>query len=160
MNYVENMKNIGFSDEIIQKVTEHKDYEAIAKIMDESVSFEDAAARISKEFPSINMEEVKKNLEEMSKQHEEAGNSSSEEVVDIEDDDLEAVAGGASGGLGSWFKSNWKTAGLAFMVGGIAAVALDYVFTKKQATQDVKGAGSTSKKDTNDPTNNSDSTIF
>ena len=69
MNYVENMKNIGFSDEIIQKVTEHKDYEAIAKIMDESVSFEDAAARIKKEFPSINMEEVKKNLEEMSKQH-------------------------------------------------------------------------------------------
>ncbi len=152
MNYVENMKNIGFSDEIIQKVTEHKDYEAIAKIMDESVSFEDAAARISKEFPSINMEEVKKNLEEMSKQHEEAGNSSSEEVVDIEDDDLEAVAGGASGGLGSWFKSNWKSAGLCMMIGGVAAVAIDYMVTKKQAKQETRGASSYNNKDKNDPT--------
>ena len=124
MNYVENMKKLGFTDDFVQKVTENKDFEAIRKIMDESVSFEDAAAKVKEEFPSINIDEVRKNLEELEKQNENAGDSSSDEVVDLEDDALEAVAGGS---VGSWFKSNWKSAGLAFMVGGVLGLVVDYV---------------------------------
>ena len=156
MDYVENMKDLGFSEDSIQKISGNKDFETIKKIMDESVSFEDAAARVKEQFPSIDMDEVRKNMEAMSQQNEGTNDSSSDEVVDLEDDALENVAGGS---LGTWFKSNWKTAGLAFMVGGVAAVALDYMFTKKQATQDSKGAATTNKKDTNDPTNNQNGPI-
>ena len=158
MNYVENMKELGFTDDFVQKVTENKDFEAIKKIMDESVSFEDAAAKVKKQFPSINIDEVRKNLEELEKQKENAGDSSSDEVVDLEDDALEAVAGGS---VGSWFKSNWKSAGLAFMVGGVLGLVVDYVVNKKQATQQPTGASSgNSNKDKNDPTNGGATTFL
>ena len=89
-------------------------------------SMEEAIDTICETYPQLDKEWLKKTVEdakqEVDAQLEANSNPDSEDVVDLDEDDLEAVAGGSAG---SWFKKNWPilvgaAAGMALAAGGMA----------------------------------------
>ena len=91
--------------------------EEIQKIVASCDTMEEACQKLCEKFPSLKYEDLKKQFDEyVAKAQENDGDSESEEIVDLDEDDLEAVAGG---GIGSWLKKNW--AGL--VVGAAVTVA-------------------------------------
>ena len=92
------------------------DIEEIQRIVASCDSSEQAFKKLCEKYPSLDYAQLKKNFDDLVGQMQEKQNPESEEVLDIEDDDLEAVAGGS---FGSWLKKNW--AGIA--VGGAIMVA-------------------------------------
>ena len=89
-------------------------------------SMEEAIDTICETYPQLDKEWLKKTVEdakqEVDAQLEANSNPDSEDIVDLDEDDLEAVAGGS---VGSWFKKNWPilvgaAAGMALAAGGMA----------------------------------------
>lgn len=89
-------------------------------------SMEEAIDTICETYPQLDKEWLKKTVEdakqEVDAQLEANSNPDSEDIVDLDEDDLEAVAGGSAG---SWFKKNWPilvgaAAGMALAAGGMA----------------------------------------
>ncbi len=89
-------------------------------------SMEEAIDTICETYPQLDKKWLKKTVEdakqEVDAQLEANSNPDSEDIVDLDEDDLEAVAGGSAG---SWFKKNWPilvgaAAGMALAAGGMA----------------------------------------
>ncbi len=89
-------------------------------------SMEEAIDTICETYPQLDKEWLEKTVEdakqEVDAQLEANSNPDSEDIVDLDEDDLEAVAGGS---VGSWFKKNWPilvgaAAGMALAAGGMA----------------------------------------
>lgn len=79
---------------------------------------EEAFKKIAAAYPSVSVEELKKNYEEEKKKAEAEFSkcSKSEDVENLSDDALEEIAGGSFGG---WVKKNWS-----YLVLGAAAIGL------------------------------------
>lgn len=109
----QNEKDAG---KFIEAFESQYDIEEIQRIVASCSSSEQAFKKLCERYPSLDYDQLKKNFDDLVRQMQEKQNPESEEVLDIEDDDLEAVAGGS---FGSWLKKNW--AGIA--VGGAIMVA-------------------------------------
>ena len=115
MNLSENMKALGYSEEEIKKVKDNPEYENFAKILDGSNSFEEAVKKFEDMYQDFDAAKFREACESQAEQKDDVSDDS-EEILDLEDDALEAVAGGS---IGSFFKKNWKTITGA-VVGGVA----------------------------------------
>jgi hypothetical protein len=137
MNLSENMKALGYSEEEIKKVKDNPEYENFAKILDESNSFEEAVKKFEDMYQDFDAAKFREACESQAEQKDDVSDDS-EEILDLEDEALEAVAGGS---IGSFFKKNWKTITGA-VVGGVAGAAVGWVLSLKQKTQSPTGAAS------------------
>lgn len=92
----------------------------IEQIVSSCNSTDEAIQKICEKNPQIDAESIKELLADMQKAIMSQGASEeermSEELVDLEDGDLEAVAGGS---IGSWFKKNWPTLVTIAAIGGL-----------------------------------------
>ena len=137
MNLSENMKALGYSEEEIKKVKDNPEYENFVKILDESDSFEEAVKKFEEMYQDFDAAKFREVCESQAEQKDDVSDDS-EEILDLEDDALEAVAGGS---FGSFFKKNWKTITGA-VVGGVAGAAVGWVLSLKQKKQSPTGAAS------------------
>ncbi len=149
MNLLENMKKAGCSEEEIRKVAENPEFNTFEEIISGSDSFDEALEKLKETYPNLDVAEVKKVAEEQAGQR--TADADSDEVTDLDEDALEAVAGGSF-----QFGMNWKT-GLGLALGGIAGAALAYAFTRKEKTQNVSGSSATGG---NSERTNDNSSVF
>lgn len=106
----------GASADFIETFEKNFDLAEIQNIIASCDTQDEAFQKLHEKYPVLKIEELKKQFDEYAANMNLSENSESEEVVDLEDDALEAVAGGS---IGSWLKKNW--AGLA--VGVVCTVA-------------------------------------
>ena len=138
MNLLENMRELGYSEEDLRKVEANPELENFAKIIDAANSFEEAAANLKKAYPNLDVAEFKKLCESEESMPAKEADTDSEEMTDLEDDALEAVAGGS---IGSWFKKNWKAVA-GFVVAGPAGAVVGGIMGMSQKQQTATGASS------------------
>ncbi len=114
----ETAKNEGASEQVIADFEKQFSVEEIQEIVASCDNVDEACEKLCKKYPVLQYDELKKQIDALASQAQGAeSDSASEEMVDLNEDDLEAVAGGS---IGSWFKKNW--AGL--VVGGVLTAAL------------------------------------
>lgn len=101
----------GASADFIETFEKNFDIAEIQKLVVGSDTKEEAFQKIHEKYPVLKVEELKKIFDDYAANMNVAEDSGSEEVVDLEDDALEEVAGGS---IGSWLKKNW--AGLTVAV--------------------------------------------
>ena len=115
----------------------------IEQIVSSCNSVEEAIQKICEKNPQADAESIKKLLEDMQKafmaQSPSELEKMSDEFVDLEDGDLEAVAGGS---VGSWFKKNWPTLVTIAAIGGLCYGGYRY-FKGSSAAGTTGGAGGT-----------------
>ena len=136
MKLIDNMKQAGCSEEIIRAVAENPEFENIEKIISESDSLDQALEKLHETYPDLDITELKKACNDQNAER--APDTDSDEMMELDEDDLEAVAGGTY-----QFGLNWQT-GLGIALGGIAGAALAWAFSRKQKTQTVNNASSSS----------------
>ena len=124
-----------FTEEEIKKMKENPEYENYMKIVDESDTFEEAVEKLSEKYEGFDAEKFREICENQGELLEKEGEDDSEEVFDLDEDDLEAVAGG---GIGSWFKKNWKKV-VGAALGGVAGYAIGDMLSMKQKKQSIEG---------------------
>ena len=139
--------------------------EEIQKIIASCSNIDEACRKLSEKFPLLKYEELKKQFDEyVKKAREIAADAESEKVVELAEDELEAVAGGS---FGSWLKENW--AGLALgaavaigcsamgrpLIGAIAgssvAILVNTSVKKKETPADAPKDSSPGFQDANEP---------
>ncbi len=136
MKLIDNMKQAGCSEETIRAVAENPEFENVEKIISESDSLDQALEKLHETYPDLDVAELKKACNDQNAER--APETDSEEMMDLDEDDLEAVAGGTY-----QFGLNWQT-GLGIALGGIAGAALAWAFSRKQKKQTVNNASSSS----------------
>ena len=95
------------------------------KIIKNSGTPDEALSNICKAFPELDNELLRKNFEEERKKAEKSFSKAedSDDIQNLSEEDLEAVAGGS---FGSWMKKNWP-----IVVGTAAIMTVGAVFWKK-----------------------------
>lgn len=137
MNLLENMREMGYSEEQIRQTGLNPHLSEFVKIIDAANSFEEILEKIKEVNPDFDEAEFKKLCESQDALPEKKTDSDCEEMVDLEDDALEAVAGGS---IGSWFKKNWKTVVGAVVAGPAGAVVGDLLSTSQKKQTPVAAA--------------------
>ena len=97
----------------------------IERIIKTSGTPDEALSNICKAFPDVDYEVLKKSFDDEKKKAEKSFSKSedSDDIQNLSEDDLEAVAGGS---FGSWMKKNWP-----IVVGTAAIMTVGAVFWKK-----------------------------
>lgn len=116
------LKKEGLNNEVIGSIN----FAELEETVLSCTTTEEALKKLAEKYPEIDQQSFdecyKYVKEELDKQLY-ANNSDSEEVVDLEDDDLESVAGGS---VGSFFKKHWPA-----IVTFVGVSALAYFGMKK-----------------------------
>ena len=110
----------GVSPKELESFTSQIDIEEIQTIVSACNSMEEALHKIAEKYTFIKYEDLKKNFDDYVANMQSGGDDrDNEEMVDLEDDALEDVAGGS---IGSWIKKNWPglVVGVAVTVAGTA----------------------------------------
>ena len=111
------LENEGVEKSSIEAFESKFDIEEMQRIVSSCETPEEYFEKLSEKYPTLKNDDLKESFDKFLKQSEEnADNSESEEEIELDEDDLEAVAGGS---VGSWFKKNWR--GLAV---GAACLAI------------------------------------
>lgn len=97
----------------------------IERIIKTSGTPDEALSNICKAFPDVDYEVLKKSFDDEKKKAEKSFSKSedSDDIQNLSEDDLEAVAGGS---FGSWMKKNWP-----IVVGTAAIITVGAVCWKK-----------------------------
>mgnify|MGYP006916033913 CR=1 FL=1 len=106
----------GAAEEVVNAL----DMEGVEKIISSCDTMDEALDKICEAYPELDKKELADAIELARKTVDDqlaaSSDSASEEMVDLNEDDLEAVAGGSAG---SWFKKNWP-----ILVGAAAGVGI------------------------------------
>lgn len=106
----------GVAESEIENVSNKFDAEKITEIVEAASTPKEAFEKLHAFYPELAVEEMQKQCEFIQDQFEAATNAKMEkESVELTENELEMVCGG---GIGDWFKKNWKT------VAAVAAVAV------------------------------------
>ena len=116
------LKKEGLNNEVIGSIN----FAELEETVLSCTTIEEALKKLGEKYPEIyqkTFDECYKYVKEELDKQLYANNSDSEEVVDLEDDDLESVAGGS---VGSFFKKHWPA-----IVTFVGVSALAYFGMKK-----------------------------
>ena len=107
----------GVAEAEIEKVSEKFDAEKITEIVEEASNPREAFENLHAFYPELEVEKLEEQMNFVQDQLEAATKGQTEkEPVELTENELEMVSGG---GIGDWFKSNWKKVaiGAAIVVG-------------------------------------------
>ncbi|MBQ9622641.1 MAG: hypothetical protein IJR39_04815 [Treponema sp.] len=91
----------------IEKVSEKFDAEKITEIVEAASTPKEAMEAIHAFYPELEVEKMQEQMDFVQSQFEAAAKGEkSSETVELTEKELDMVSGG---GLGDWFKKNWKT---------------------------------------------------
>ena len=131
--YKKELLELGLTEEQISKI----DFDKVNAIINQAKNMDELCDLLIKNYPDFNVAAFKKAVKEA----EAANNKSSDEVEDLSDDSLEAVAGGS---VGSWLKENGLST--LMMVGIVGATIgsmylIDKMMAPKTAATGAANAG-------------------
>ena len=111
------LANAGVAETEIEKVSEKFDVEKITEIVETASTPKEAFENLHAFYPELEVEKLQEQMDFVQNQFEAAVNGQNKgETVELTEKELDMVSGG---GIGSWFKNNWKkiAIGAAIVVG-------------------------------------------
>ena len=134
----------------IEKVSDKFDAEKITELVEAASTPKEALEALHAFYPELEVEKMQEQMDFVQSQFEAAAKGEkSSEAVELTEEELDMVSGG---GIGDWFKKNWKkvAVGAAIVVGAVlictgvgavAGAALETIFVAGSNAYAVYGIG-------------------